>query len=84
MIINKTTKQVQTMSTHPNDNWLGDEWSLVPPELHAKALEFAPFCDLTFDGDTLTDITDKLHLGDNIILCELLAPPESLNVSTNI
>ena len=47
------------MSTHPNDNWLGDEWALVPQELQAKAWEYAPYCDLEFDGDELTDITDN-------------------------
>ena len=47
------------MSTHPNDNWLGDEWSLVPPELHEKAFELAPFCDLVWQGDTLLDIVDN-------------------------
>ena len=59
MIINKTTYQVQTMSTYPYTNWMGDEWMLVPPELEAKAWEFAPFCDLVFDDDELIDITDN-------------------------
>ena len=59
MIINKTTNQVQTMSTYPNTNWMGDEWALVPPELESKAWEFAPYCNLVFDGDELTDITDN-------------------------
>jgi len=59
MIINKTTYQVQTISTHPNDNWMGNEWALVPPELHAKALELAPYCELVFNGEALTDITDS-------------------------
>ena len=59
MIINKTTCQIQTISTHPNDNWMGDGWALVPPELEAKAWAFAPYCDLVFDGDELMDITDN-------------------------
>ena len=59
MIINKTTYQVQTMSTHPNDNWMGDGWALVPPQLESKARELAPYCNLVFDGDTLIGITDN-------------------------
>ncbi|NLB29738.1 MAG: hypothetical protein GX823_05880 [Clostridiales bacterium] len=60
MIIHKTTNQVQTMSTHPNDNWMGEEWALVPPELHERAWELAPYCIPEFDGDgNLIDIQDS-------------------------
>ena len=60
MIINITTKQVQTMSIHPDTNWMEEhepgEWALVPDELHEKARQYAPFCELIFDGGELVDI----------------------------
>ena len=59
MIINKTMYQVQIISTHPNDNWMGDDWALVPPELEAKARELAPYCELVWDGEELADIIDN-------------------------
>ena len=58
MIINKTTCHVQTMSTHPNDNWMGDDWALVPERLKSKAVEYAPYCSLVWDDEELVDIID--------------------------
>ena len=59
MIINKTTCHIQSISTHPNDNWMGDEWALVPAQLQTKALQYAPYCKLVwFDGE-LVDIVDN-------------------------
>ena len=30
MIANPITGEVQSLSTHPNDNWMGAPWLLVP------------------------------------------------------
>ncbi|MGI6168817.1 MAG: hypothetical protein ACOYI4_03745 [Christensenellales bacterium] len=30
MIIHKFTKQIQTQSHRPNENWMGEDWVLVP------------------------------------------------------
>jgi hypothetical protein len=59
MIINIETLGLQSMSTHPSDNWMGDGYMLVPPELEEKALLLAPHCELVFDeGGALVDLTD--------------------------
>jgi hypothetical protein len=51
MIINKNTFQVMTMSTHPNDNWMGEDWVVVPAELETEAQGLSPFVTLEFDDD---------------------------------
>ena len=61
MIINKTTYQVQTMSTYPDTNWMGDEWALVPAQLQTKVLQYSPYCELVwFDGE-LVDIVGNVY-----------------------
>jgi hypothetical protein len=59
MIINIENKGLQSMSTHPSENWMGDGYALVPPELEEKATLFAPYCELVFDAaGALIDVTD--------------------------
>ena len=43
MVINTSTKQVQTQSSHPHDNWMGEGWEVVPYELESKAMSLSPF-----------------------------------------
>lgn len=59
MIINKTTYEVQTMSSHPDDNWMGGDWAIVPETLHKKAEAFTPYCILVWSGDALVDILES-------------------------
>lgn len=47
-IINIETHAIQGSSVHKN-NWMGDGWVIVPPELEAEALASGGFCELTFD-----------------------------------
>lgn len=59
MIIHKTNYAIQTMSIHPNENWMDDDWILVPTELESKATQYAPFCTLVINkNEELTDIID--------------------------
>ena len=43
MVINNSTKQVQTQSSHPHDNWMGEGWEVIPYELESKAMSLSPF-----------------------------------------
>ncbi len=43
MITNPITGEVQTLSSHPNDNWMGEPWLLVPKELEAQVKHLLPF-----------------------------------------
>lgn len=49
-IINPTTHDVQGSSVH-TENWLGDGWYIVPPELEDSAIESLGYCVLDFDDD---------------------------------
>ena len=60
MIINKQDKTFQTQSHRPAENWLGDDWFMVPDgtELAEKILANYPNFDLVLDGEgELIDIT---------------------------
>ena len=64
MIINKETKDIQSMSIYPYYNWLGEPWVLVPKDLEEAAIQYAPYCDLIFEpdengDDVLLDIVDN-------------------------
>lgn len=58
MIINKGTKSIEYQShrVYP-ENWNGDNWIAVPPELDIIALENAPYCDLEIQDNVLVGIT---------------------------
>jgi hypothetical protein len=57
MIINKETMGAPSMSTRPDENWMGEGWILVPKGLENKVMDHAPYCTLEFDGEgNLTDI----------------------------
>lgn len=50
IIINKSTKAIQFQSHRPEgDNWMGNDWVLVPKDLEQLALSSAPYCELVFD-----------------------------------
>ena len=57
-IINKNTKQYQSQSNrcYP-ENWMGDGWIAVPPELEAQARACCPYCLLEIENGALVDIT---------------------------
>lgn len=48
MIINTTTHEVEWNSTH-HENWKGDGWVVVPPELEQTVLSSCGYCNLSFD-----------------------------------
>ncbi|WP_251447045.1 hypothetical protein [Vermiculatibacterium agrestimuris] len=40
------------------ENWMGEDWAVVPPELAKAARESGGFCELTFDEEgNLTGLT---------------------------
>ena len=51
MIANPITGEVQSLSTHPNDNWMGAPWLLVPKALEAEVNALLPFVRFTLDED---------------------------------
>ena len=57
MIINTETKEFERQShrTYP-ENWNGDGWLAVPPELEAVVRDSAPFCELVVEDGKLTDV----------------------------
>lgn len=55
MIANPLTGEVQTLSTHPNDNWMGAPWLLVPKALEAQVKRLLPF--VRFETDESGAIT---------------------------
>lgn len=58
MIINTSDKGFETQShrTYP-ENWNGDNWIAVPPELERTVLENAPYCDLEITDGVLVGVT---------------------------
>lgn len=48
-IINTETHEILGSSVH-KENWMGDGWHIIPPELESAALESLGYCDLTFDS----------------------------------
>jgi hypothetical protein len=60
MIFKISTKEFQTMSSHPNDNWLNDHSYIVIPdesELANKIINIYPYFDCVLDKDgNLIDI----------------------------
>lgn len=49
MITNPITGEIQTLSSHPNDNWMGAPWLLVPKELEAQVNSLLPFVRFEVD-----------------------------------
>ena len=49
MITNPITGEVQTLSSHPNDNWMGEPWLLVPKALEAQVISLLPFVRFEVD-----------------------------------
>lgn len=51
MIVNKNDKSFQTRSDKPNENWLGNEWYVIPDEseLADKVMQLFPRFDLVLD-----------------------------------
>lgn len=58
MIINTQTKGYQMQSTrnYP-ENWEGEGWLPVPPELEGKVRENYPYYELVIQDGTLVDVT---------------------------
>ena len=58
MIINTTNKiwENQSHRTYP-ENWNGDGWVAVPPELENMVQENAPHCELVIEDGMLVNIT---------------------------
>lgn len=58
MIINKTDKSFEKQShrTYP-ENWNGDGWIPVPPELETVVLENAPYYNLEIEDGILVGVT---------------------------
>ncbi len=56
-IIEKSTNHVQSQShrVYP-ENWEDDGWIAVPPEFEAIAVANCPYLNVTYDGDTITNI----------------------------
>lgn len=56
-IINKKTHAVQWSSAFM-ENWMGEDWVVVPPELEEAAQSCGGCCELTFDrAGNLTGLT---------------------------
>lgn len=51
MIVKLSTGEIQSMSTHPHDNWMGDEWTLIPAELEDEVMSLLPYVGFTVDDD---------------------------------
>ena len=58
MIINTQTKGYQMQSTrnYP-ENWEGEGWLPVPPELEGKVRENYPYYELVIEDGALVDVT---------------------------
>lgn len=58
MIINTQTKgyQMQSTRTYP-ENWEGEGWLPVPPELEGKVRENYPYYELVIQDGALVDVT---------------------------
>lgn len=58
MIINTQTKgyQMQSTRTYP-ENWEGEGWLPVPPELEEKVRENYPYYELVIQDGALVDVT---------------------------
>lgn len=58
MIINTSDKGFETQShrTYP-ENWNGDGWIAVPPELESLVLENSPYCDIEIEDGVLVGVT---------------------------
>lgn len=57
-IVNIKTRNMEYQShrRYP-ENWMGDGWIAVPPELEEQARACCPYCELEIEGDALVDIT---------------------------
>ena len=57
-IIHTSTKELETQShrVYP-ENWNGDDWIAVPPELENMVQENAPYCELVIEDGVLVNIT---------------------------
>ena len=57
MIINASNNAYERQSHRRYlENWNGDGWIPVPPELEAKAVEYCPYCELVIKDGALVDI----------------------------
>ena len=58
MIINKITKQIQTRSDKPNENWLDEEWIALDNDSEfAKIIqENYPYINITIENDTVINV----------------------------
>ena len=56
-IVNVDTRNLdyQSHRRYP-ENWMGDGWIAVPPELEARARACCPYCELKIEGGALVDI----------------------------
>ena len=56
-ILQKETNYVQSQShrVYP-ENWEGEGWVAVPPEFEEIAVANSPYLNVTYDGDTITNI----------------------------
>lgn len=57
-IVNVDTRNLEYQS-HRNypENWMGDGWIAVPPELEARARACCPYCVLEIENGALVNIT---------------------------
>ena len=68
MIVNKITKTYRTLSSKPNENWIGEEWYLVPDNspLASKIIKLYPRYDFVLKDGELIDVTEVAKTDEEI------------------
>lgn len=68
MIVNKITKTYRTLSSKPNENWIGEEWYLVPDNspLASKIIKLYPRYDFVLKDGELIDVTEIAKTDEEI------------------
>lgn len=68
MIVNKITKTYITLSSKPNENWIGEEWYLVSDNspLASKIIKLYPRYDFVLKDGELIDVTEVAKTDEEI------------------